>query len=65
MNILLVTSGMSCTVTRKVGIKGENMKALIAVLTVFALTACGTVAGLGSDIQKSAEWTKEKMGGSK
>lgn len=40
------------------------MKIVLAVLTVFSLTACGTVAGLGSDIQKSAEWTRDKMGGS-
>jgi predicted small secreted protein len=41
------------------------MKTLAILIMVTALTACGTVAGFGSDIQKSAEWTKEKMGGSK
>jgi len=41
------------------------MKTLLIVLTALSLTACGTIAGIGSDIQKSAEWTKEKMGGSK
>jgi len=40
------------------------MKKLVVILAVLSLTACGTVAGFGSDIQKSAEWTKEKMGGS-
>jgi predicted small secreted protein len=40
------------------------MKQLVVILAVLSLTACGTVAGFGSDIQKSAEWTKEKMGGS-
>ena len=41
------------------------MKALVILIMVTALTACGTIAGFGSDIQKSAEWTKEKMTGSK
>ena len=41
------------------------MKTLAILIMVTALTACGTVAGFGSDIQKSAEWTKEKMTGSK
>jgi predicted small secreted protein len=34
--------------------------ALILVL-VFILTGCNTVAGVGKDIQGSAEWTKEKV----
>lgn len=38
---------------------------IMVIVAMFLLTACGTVAGLGSDIQKSAEWTKEKMGGDK
>ena len=33
-------------------------------MALFLLTGCNTVAGFGTDIQKSAEWTKEKMGGS-
>jgi predicted small secreted protein len=39
------------------------MKTFLIVLTALSLTACGTVAGLGKDIQKGAEWTKEKMSG--
>ena len=40
------------------------MKLIIVAFVVgFLLTACGTVAGVGKDIQSSAEWTKEKMGG--
>jgi predicted small secreted protein len=39
------------------------MKTLLVILTALSITACGTVAGLGKDIQKSAEWTKEKMTG--
>ena len=41
------------------------MKPLAILIMVTVLTACNTVAGIGTDIQKSAEWTKEKMGGSK
>lgn len=41
------------------------MKTLAIIIMVTTLTACGTIAGFGSDIQKSAEWTKEKMVGSK
>ncbi len=37
------------------------MKTLLIVLTALSMTACGTVTGLGKDIQKGAEWTKEKM----
>ena len=38
--------------------------ALIAV-ALFLITGCNTVAGFGTDITKSAEWTKDKMSGSK
>jgi hypothetical protein len=41
------------------------MKLLVSIFLVVAFTACSTVAGVGKDIQSSAEWTKEKMGGSK
>lgn len=41
-----------------------GMGALI-VVTVVLLTGCNTVAGFGTDITKSAEWTKDKMSGSK
>ena len=39
------------------------MKLIASIMLVMALTACSTVAGVGKDIQSSAEWTKEKMGG--
>ena len=39
------------------------MKTLLVILTALSITACGTVAGLGKDIQKGAEWTKEKISG--
>ncbi len=34
---------------------------VIALLLVFMLTGCNTVAGVGKDIQGSAEWTKDKV----
>jgi predicted small secreted protein len=41
------------------------MKILLGLMLAAMLSACGTVAGLGKDIQDSADWTKEKIGGSK
>ena len=41
------------------------MKTVAIIIMVVSLTACNTIAGLGTDLTKSAEWTKEKMGGSK
>lgn len=41
------------------------MKYLAAILLVLSVSACSTVAGLGKDIQKSAEWTKDQMTGTK
>jgi predicted small secreted protein len=38
--------------------------AILAVVLVM-LTGCNTVAGVGTDITRSAEWTKDKMSGSK
>jgi len=34
---------------------------VIALLLVFMLTGYNTVAGVGKDIQGSAEWTKDKV----
>ena len=36
----------------------------LIIVAVFMITGCNTVAGIGTDITKSAEWTKDKMGGS-
>jgi predicted small secreted protein len=38
---------------------------VLIVAVLIMITGCGTVAGIGKDIQTSAEWTKEKMGGDK
>ena len=37
----------------------------LIVVAVFLITGCHTVAGMGTDITKSAEWTKDKMSGKK
>lgn len=37
----------------------------LIVVAVFMITGCNTVAGIGTDITRSAEWTKDKMSGSK
>lgn len=34
---------------------------IILLLVLFMVTGCNTVAGVGKDIQGSAEWTKEKI----
>ena len=39
------------------------MRTLALLILVTALAACSTVAGVGKDIQSTAEWTKDKMGG--
>ncbi len=31
------------------------------VIAIFQLSACNTIAGMGEDIKKSADWTKEKI----
>lgn len=38
---------------------------ILIIVALVKLTGCGTIAGVGSDITKSAEWTRDKMGGSK
>jgi predicted small secreted protein len=38
--------------------------AIILMFIVMAcLTGCGTVSGMGKDLQDSAEWTRSKMSG--
>jgi predicted small secreted protein len=46
------------------------MKNIIIVITTtlalsFVLTGCGTISGVGKDITSTADWTKEKLSGSK
>jgi predicted small secreted protein len=37
------------------------MKIIVAFITLFTLTACNTIGGLGKDIQSTAEYTKGMM----
>ena len=37
----------------------------LIIVAVFLITGCNTIAGMGTDITKSAEWTKDKMSGNK
>ena len=39
--------------------------ALVIAVVLIMLTGCGTVAGMGKDLTSTAEWTKDKMSGSK
>lgn len=39
--------------------------AALIIVAVFMITGCGTVSGMGKDISGVADWTKEKMTGSK
>lgn len=41
------------------------MKFILCVFVMAALTACGTVSGIGKDITGTADWTKEKISGKK
>lgn len=34
---------------------------MLLLITAFVLTACNTVEGLGKDIEKSADWTRNHM----
>jgi predicted small secreted protein len=39
--------------------------ATLIVVMLIMLSGCNTVAGMGTDITKSAEWSRDKMTGSK
>ena len=36
---------------------------LVLILATMSFAACSTVAGVGKDIQDTANWTKDKMSG--
>jgi predicted small secreted protein len=40
---------------------GVKIALVCAVVSTALLTGCSTVAGVGKDIQDTANWTKEKM----
>jgi predicted small secreted protein len=37
----------------------------LALCVTLGLSACGTIDGFGRDISGSAQWTKDKLSGSK
>ena len=37
----------------------------LIIAAVVLISGCNTVAGMGTDITKSAEWSRDKMTGSK
>jgi len=47
-------------------LNGPTLGALaLIIVAVVMLTGCGTVSGFGKDITGAADWTREKMTGSK
>ena len=49
-----------------VTLNGPTLGVVALILAaLLILTGCNTVAGMGTDITKSAEWTRDKMGGNK
>lgn len=49
-----------------VALNGPSLGALaLIIVCLVLLTGCNTIAGMGTDIQRSATWTAEKMSGSK
>lgn len=43
----------------------KTIARLVLIGFTFSLVACSTVAGAGKDITGAAEWTKDKIGGTK
>jgi predicted small secreted protein len=39
--------------------------AALIIVAVVMLTGCGTVSGFGKDVTGAAEWTRDKIGGTK
>jgi len=39
--------------------------AALIIVAVILVTGCGTISGMGKDISGAADWTKDKMTGSK
>lgn len=49
-----------------VALNGPTIGVVALIITaLLVLSGCNTVAGFGTDITKSAEWTKDKMSGNK
>ena len=43
----------------------KTLSLFAALIITLGLTACSTIDGVGKDISSSAQWTKEKISGSK
>jgi predicted small secreted protein len=41
------------------------MNKLIVFIIALTISGCGTISGIGKDISSTADWTKEKISGSK
>ena len=41
------------------------LRLFVALSVALGLSACGTIDGFGRDISGSAQWTKDKLSGSK
>lgn len=39
----------------------KKITMLFALLAVLSLTACHTVHGVGEDLEKASDWTREKL----
>lgn len=39
----------------------KSLLLIVTLMTALTLSACNTVAGAGKDIEKAADWTKEKI----
>jgi predicted small secreted protein len=49
-----------------VSLNGASLGIAVLIVVAFImLTGCGTVAGMGKDLTSTAEWTKDKISGSK
>jgi predicted small secreted protein len=41
----------------------KTLAKIVLICMTLNFAACSTVAGVGKDIQDTANWTKDKMGG--
>ena len=49
-----------------VALNGSTLGIVALIVTaLLVLTGCNTVAGMGTDITRSAQWTQEKISGDK
>ncbi|QWD80332.1 entericidin [Polynucleobacter sp. MWH-Spelu-300-X4] len=39
----------------------KTTKIILVLIAIFSLTACNTVSGLGDDLKKASEWTRDKL----